>query len=189
MKIKAVKNATAGIHGSTVINHKIRVKLDLTCSEYVVLEYLYERNTVGKKTTVYGEMNDLWKALGMRSDSFAEHVVDLIDLGYIEESNGIIVTEKWIKEFQDPHGGFGEFWKVYGKVGNKENARKMFLKAIKEVTFDHLIIRHAEYVKHLKNTPWKGKMHCSTWLNPSFKRFDDDYAVEEREEETDKFQL
>ncbi|MAH51481.1 hypothetical protein CMI37_37040 [Candidatus Pacearchaeota archaeon] len=190
MKIN-VKKENAGIHGSTVINHHIRAKLDVTAMEYVVLEYVYNRMKEGKKTSIYGEVDDLWKAIGIRPEAFSDYIADLMDLKFIEENNGIAVTDKWINEFADANEDkFEEFWEAYGKVGNKENARKMFLKTIKETTYKHLLIRHADYVKHLSNVTWKGKMHCSTWLNPAFKRYEDDYKAEENEEiKEDKFQL
>ena len=192
MKFTATKNAFAGIHGSTIINHKIRVKLDVTCSEYCILEHIYNLNKQGIKVTAYGEIDTLWESLGMRPTNFAEYVTDLIDLKYIEEANGLVVTEKWYKEFTTAYEErFEEFWNVYGIIGNKEQARKMFLKAVKEDTYDHLIQRHAIYVGHLKTCNWKGKMHCSTWLNPISKRYNDDFQAEEKEEENkeETFQL
>ena len=191
MKLKIGKE-NAGIHGSTVINHHIRVKLDITAMEYVILEYVYSRMKEGKKTSIFGEVDDLWKAIGIRPEEFSDYINDLMDLKFIEPGNGVEVTDKWVKEFADANiEKFEEFWETYGKVGNKETARKMFLKAIKESTYKHLLIRHAEYVKHLKNVEWKGKMHCSTWLNPVYKRYDDDYEAEENSEENkeESFQL
>ena len=191
MKLEVKKSSIAGIHGSTIINHKIRVKLDVTAMEYVILEYVYERMKKGKKTSVFGEVDDLWENIGIRPEEFSDYVTDLMDLNLLEANNGVVVTDLWINEFVSINDEkFEEFWTTYGKVGNKENARKMFFKALKESTYDHLLIRHAEYVKHLKNVTWKGKMHCSTWLNPISKRYEDDYEAEEHEDiKEDKFQL
>lgn len=192
MKIKVTKVAPAGIYGSTVINHRIKHKLQLTGDEYIVLEYIYNMNKEGKKVTAYGDMENLWKAIGMYPPEFGKYAVSLIEKEFIEESYGLIVTSKWINEFVDVNQDkFEEFWEVYGRIGNKEQAKKMFLKVIKEIYYKDLLEKHAKYSKHLENAGWKGKMHCSTWLNPVNKRYEDEYELEEKEEENkeEKFQM
>jgi|TARA_R110002020_G_scaffold113252_5_gene260575 hypothetical protein len=192
MKIKVSRVAEAGIYGSTVINHRIKHKLEITGDEYIVLEYIYNMNKDANKVTAYGDMDNLWKSIGMYPPEFGKFAVNLIDKGFIEESHGLVVTNKWINEFVDVNKDkFEEFWEVYGRIGNKEQARKMFLKAVKEIYYKDLLEKHAKYVKHLENTEWKGKMHCSTWLNPVSKRYNDEYELEEKQEDNreEKFQM
>src|SRR3990167_11407953 len=52
----------AGVHGTTLIDHRIRKKLGLTVNEYVILDFLHSRKGQGFHT------DDLWKRIGEHID-------------------------------------------------------------------------------------------------------------------------
>lgn len=64
----------------------------------------------------------------------------------------------------DLDGRFEEFWGLYGRIGNKQKAKKAWGK-IKGVSYGEIIRGHEGYVRYCANTDWYNKQHCATWLN------------------------
>lgn len=185
MKFKSTKDSYAGIHGFTTINHRIRVKLGLTMGEYVMLDYFY-----GREIRDDYNWQDMWKHIGNDgTDPSNADMTSLRERGFIKGQTGVIlVTDKWKAEFDASFNEeFKEFWNAYGNIGNKETARLVFLKTRKVVDYKHLLKQNQCYDEHLAKNTWKGKMHCSTWLNPDKKRYDDKYGNEKGKE--DKLKL
>lgn len=71
---------------------------------------------------------------------------------------------------------FEDFWDHYGRIGNKQKAKMMFERAIKEVSPEYLDERLNMYLNFIKKTNTFQK-HASTWLNPKYKEFDNEYDI------------
>lgn len=66
------------------------------------------------------------------------------------------------KEYID---GFENFWKIYGRIGDKQKALKAWNKIKKGVAYEEIINGHTRYAEYCSRTEWYNKQHCSTWLN------------------------
>lgn len=72
--------------------------------------------------------------------------------------------EKNIKKEND----FDSLWSLYGKIGNRKQSEKSFLKVIKTVSIEILTKAITDYLKHLesiKKDDFYPIKHMSTWLN------------------------
>lgn len=103
------------------------------------------------------------------------------------KSTSQTLSEEALKQFEI-------LWAKYGHVGNKAAALRFFGALLKiKITLDDLILNEFRYARHLKENPWKPKMHLSTWLNPKDKRFLDEYEEDKPKLEEDyanpKFKL
>jgi len=205
MTFTSTKRSPAGVSGSTIINHKIRVKLDLTCEEYVVADYIYnwQKRNPKEHCPIDNDKEEMFRNIGIRSYEILETLFSLLKKKIVSDIQGFSIysqlddeTRKkaianhselqmtvlpiWTDEFEGKlDKEFDEFWGVYGHVGNKVEANNMFRKARKVATYDHLLVRHQKYVKFLNSEEekWRGKMNCSSWLNPMYKKFDDKYET------------
>lgn len=72
---------------------------------------------------------------------------------------------------------FEEFWSLYGKIGNKQQAEKSF-KKIKGVCHEAIIAGLRKYQSYAKSNPWYSPKHASTWLNS--RGWEDEYPTESK---------
>ena len=84
----------------------------------------------------------------------------------ITESN----KEKYKKEneIEKINNSFEELWALYGKIGNKKQAEKSFLKANKSISIDLIhngIENYLKYLESIKKPNFYPIKHFSTWLN------------------------
>ena len=78
--------------------------------------------------------------------------------------NSSIINLKNIKKEND----FDSLWSLYGKIGNRKQSEKSFLKVIKTVSIEILTKAITDYLKHLesiKKDNFYPIKHMSTWLN------------------------
>ena len=183
MKVVSTPKSAAGILGTSIINHKIRVKLGLTLNEYCVLDFLYSRMIAKKPVlSIAKESDALWKDLGVRPFNIVDNVLCLGEKDLIEENKKgeIIPTQLWIDEFEKGwEKEFTTLWDTYGHIGNESEAKARYKLVRKITTLDHLLKRHQVYQKHLDERDWKQKMQLTVWLNPKKMKWDDDYEVQE----------
>lgn len=179
METETVKSRTwAGVKGSTVVNHKLRLIYNLSYPEYIIMDYIqwYAGKYPGKRQ----DPDLLWKMTGHVLDS------DFIEILHLLSKKGLVKlimgtdssipslaipepTEQWLKNF-DLTADFEGFWSAYGKVGNKEKAKGMYVKARKVVDKDTLDEAVKKYVTNLGDT---FQLHASTYLNPKNKHWED----------------
>lgn len=77
---------------------------------------------------------------------------------------------------------FGEFWSLYGKIGNKKKAKESFLKARKgEISYERIIEGVRKYQHQCRELGREQQYirHASTWLNQD--GWDDEYPVIEQQ--------
>jgi len=172
------------IRGKTIINHKKRIKFDITTSEYCFLEAV---ETIIKKYKKFHAKNnymDMYKINGFTFNEYKQLGRILISKDLIKNNNNLlIISDDWLNYSLISEKDFEELWLLLGKVGNKRNALEMYSRAIKEVTdHKHLIERAKLYLKYLASTE-QFQMHISSWLNPKYMKFDDEYKINQKKGE------
>lgn len=190
MELKSRKHSYAGVKGATVINHRIKIKLDISIVQYVVLDFLFlfkkENNRIFNQVQ---DQDEMYKHMGARPYEAFMTFDERCKIYYAINGDYYQTTSLWDIEFEDAiQREFEKFWELYGKIGNKKNAEKMYLRTRKEVTEVHLQKRLEVYNNHLNTErfSFKDKMHLSSWLNPKLKKFNDVLIVDEKETTTSK---
>ena len=64
-------------------------------------------------------------------------------------------------------------WQIFMKHGNKQQAVMMFKRALKVVSANELKERAVDFIASQEGKEFKHIMHCSTWLNPEFRHWED----------------
>ena len=157
------------VFGKTTIDHKIRVNLNLSCDEYVFMEYMkyWQDNKVERIT-----QGLLWRYTGIKPLE-AEIIINSLKekkLLYRDEKTKVVTTSQdWDDQFNAAND-FKKFWEIAQK-GNRERARKYYLKCIKIISHEEL---SACYKKYVENCDLTGtfRQHTSTWLNPKNKEWE-----------------
>lgn len=141
------------IYGTTTINHLKRTILQLTCDEYVILEFMryceihkkvktwdYLRNKTGFEKT---EFNKLLQTLILKG------FVNEIDLG---ERKVYETSNKWNSSFEVTDEEFEIFWKwdKYYWPGSKSAGKAKYLLVRKKYSADYLLDRRNAYLTYLK---------------------------------------
>lgn len=167
----------AGVKGSTVVNHKLRIYYCLSYPEYVILDYIhgYQEKFPGKPI----EDEKLFRATGYHTGVELTHIVSLLlDKGLIQriatrdDSWSPECTKEWLKNFDTP-ADFEEFWKLWGKVGNKQKSIIMYVRARKVVDKETLHAAAEKFVKSSTERFGEVSMHASSYLNPKNKHWED----------------
>jgi len=193
-KYTSVKKSFAGIRGSTVINHALRIQMAITLQEYVILDFIYNFEKKNKRPFERAKDEELmYREIGTRPLIAMSLINNSSAIDYFEvmpttadNFEQVKITEKWSKLFEDQFlDEFENLWELYGKVGNKNLAKNAFIKTIKEVSIDYLISCLKLYDEHLKSPKYsyKDKMQMSTWLNPINKRFNDELEIKVNKED------
>lgn len=183
------------IKGKSVIDHSIRMKLKLNCSQYVFYAYMIEQ--IVEMGRVFNN-NHCELHLGFNYKEQLVLVDNLMDKGMLFfNSNKNLVPNKdiWYAAFPDLEKEFEKFWTieeknpVTGKIvtktnwpGSKADAQNKFIKIRKEVSFEHLMKQKEDYEAVLDYQRERGfmrqKMGASVFLNISTKKFDSDFIQE-----------
>lgn len=193
--MKEFRSSPPKITGSTTINHEIRVKLGLNCSEYCILDHLSRKEDKGELAdtlSVYihtGFLEDdqerLLKGLMVKA-------MVVIVSGIDGRGQEIKISQKWFDAFPDIDKEFEEFWheKITDKngryanmtawTGTKKKAIEYWHKLRKKYSFEYLMAQRNNYFEYLELEHKRGfarqRMMCQVFLNPSNERFAEDYA-------------
>lgn len=170
------------IVGITTINHAVRVELGLTCSEYVLMNYLYQC----KKNSTPPDITGILRKTGFVLEEQKVLARALERKGFILiTSNPMpIFTSKWESGFSDVEKEFDEeFWKKDGKVVWLTSSKKASLKFYSDLRKTHpknvIIEARNNYLEYLQ---WEKKrgfdraiMMAERWLNPKNEYFMTDW--------------
>jgi hypothetical protein len=178
------------INGNTTINHRIRVKLGLSCDQYVFLWFIKEHNEKNPGERMLNKR--VHSATGFHPDDFKRLYSSLIEPDFISKRGAMLeVVDKYeIKTtsiFNRPFemlGDFDAFWKI-GPVGNRAAAKKHYLKSCKIIDHEELAEHYRKYIAHCEKTGGY-KKHTSSWLNPAFRYWEDILIDEKAEQEKKK---
>jgi hypothetical protein len=169
------------ITGSSTINHAVREKLRINCSQYCYLKYIAEHFDKNIKI----DPMDVYKAIGFTDVQQNEMVRDLIVIGflYIKEPGGIVMmTDKWAGGWPNVQAEFDKFWTKNGKVawmGSKPKALELFQKVIKSKDAKIILEQRDHYFEYLEAVHKTGfnrsAMAAERWLNPKNEYYMEDY--------------
>ncbi|MCC7331605.1 MAG: hypothetical protein IT232_03260 [Flavobacteriales bacterium] len=173
---------TFTIRGKTVISHAKRCKFNLTCDEYALLDAFYDimvNENLSEIDTVY-LYKKVYSQIGLSIEEYKSIGKSLVAKGMLIRTlttGCYIINGKWSGESRQNIGDlFDKLWNLYGKVGNKAKAKIMFQRALKESDYEHLEKRIGLYKEFLK-TSGQIQMHFSSFLNPEFKQYDNDFTI------------
>lgn len=178
------------INGSTTINHEIRVKLGLNCSEYCLLDYV----TSKRKCNVSIDSNSINTNLGFNASEQQALFNGLLKKGFVEVSptGDYLETNKFLDAFPDMEKEFDDnFWyeSVNGKrvvawTGTKKKALEYYEKLRMKYSLDYFIKQRSDYFEMLQLEYKRGfarqRMMAQVFLNPMNERFAEDYAESAR---------
>lgn len=179
-----VKHNGRFVFGKTIMDHKIRIKLGLTCIEYVLLDFIKTWQDKGDKRIRY---NELWIFTGIAPEHIPELWKNLLakNMVYYDEETKLVTTASAFDECFNKDNDFQDFWEHYGRildannnyelignVGNRPMALKNYRKAIKNISPEELKAKMRLYIEHCYKEK-KYIQHASTWLNPMNRKWED----------------
>ena len=180
MKKMAVKKSyEEKIYGKTIIDHKIRTKLNLDINEYVLLDVI---EILEIKKVIFTS-DDIYRMTGIQSNDVLYYVKRLKNLEFITKRNNLpLVTDKWKKAFEISDNEFDTFWFKDGKpawTGSKKDAKKKYALARKNNSTEYLLQQRDYYftfLAHPENN-FRQKMGCSVFLNLDKERFKEPWEI------------
>ena len=160
------------IIGITTINHEARVSLGLTCSEYVLMNYIYQCHK--NKTPI--EVTATYRKTGFNLEEQKVLARALERKGFmlITADPTPILTSKWQSGFANVEEEFEEFWKKDGKsvwlTSSKKASLKFYTELRKSTPKEVIIDSRNNYLEYLS---WEHKrgfdrqiMMAERFLNP-----------------------
>ncbi len=194
-KFKDFVSKPLDITGFSTINHNIRLKTGLTCSEYVLLDYIY---TIQKKGKI-PEMSECYRKTGFNDKEQKLLVQALIKKNMVliptsENQVAFDITEKWTIHFHNINAEFENlFWTMYDEEkkrnvvawpGSKPQANKNYIIVRQNHSLEFLLEQRKQYFEYLKACHETGfyrqKMMCSVFLGPQ-ERFLEDWKFQSEE--------
>lgn len=169
--MKATNKLYAGVHGRSIIDHRIRCKLGLTVEEYIIIDFMTAIHSADLIASV-----ECWKKIGITAD---ELETKLKELNFKNPD----AFQKWREEFAvDAY--FEDFWNnIFKKHGNKADAKKCYSESVKLVDREYLHERARIYIATKTDFPNYTKA-AEVWLNPKKKHWEtltpEEIAAEER---------
>lgn len=150
----------AGVHGRTIIDHRIRCKLGLTVEEYIVLDFIYCQLKPGEEAA-----EESWKRIGMKVEDVNSILKEL-------NAKSIGAVTAWNQEFA-VDDDFEYFWNtIFKKHGNRADAKAKYEASRKIVDKDILHARAQKYVDTRQDFPNYTKA-AEVWLNPKKRHWED----------------
>jgi len=167
---------TEPITGESTIIHSTRVKLKLTCDEYILAD-LFRRAEIAKKS-LNPEL--IFKKIGYNIDETTLIIQSLYDKSMLIP-NIDIYKSKVTKLFDNAFGSleqeFEEFWHVNGKSfwpGGKTETFKAYKKARIRYKFEFIMKVREAYISMLASQPYRQRMIATRFLNSEL---DNDFTI------------
>lgn len=177
---KTFRVAPTNIHGTSMINNKIRTRLSLTMEEYAMADFICEKCQKPNKDFSF---NRIRRYLGIWDEQARSIIRNLHAKAIIKKKEGnIIVSDIWSNAHHI--GGdilFEEFWEKHNEKqwpGGKGQAKGLFKKLLERgISFEHLISCKRDYfdfMEHEKNN-YRQLMGAAVFLNPTNERFNENW--------------
>lgn len=162
------------IKGSSTINHNVRVKLGLNCSEYCFMEYIYRMVKKSKPISIA----QTYEETGFTEAEQIAMGDALVIKGFLllEITNPPTITTKFESAFTDIASEFeNKFWTKDGRTawpGSKVKSLELYRKARLKYPAETLISQRDEYFRYLNcekeyNGFNRAKMAAERWLLPA----------------------
>lgn len=158
--------------GTSLIDHKIRHALSLSCEEYVMADLICRYNKSHKLGTL--NYNRYVIDIGFNNEEVVMVGKKLIEKGILAKgAKRIETTDIWNVYF-NTDSQFEQLWKIH-PIGIKQKARIAFLRSIQEVPYETLLEKLQEYVKSKEGNDFV--MHLFTFLDIKNKCWENDFEV------------
>lgn len=170
------------VRGISVIDHRIRTKIEITVGEYCILELYWRRMLQNKQTT----WDDIYTHTGIIRDQAGPMIKRLLDKELLKPvlmdgSKRYVPSEKFLDLTEKlEEADFETFWRMSNGrkwPGSKKDARKKFAIAAKEYGAQHLIKCKRDYFEYLSlpENDYRNTMQASVFLNISTERFNENW--------------
>lgn len=197
--------------GKSIISHFYRIKLGLTMTEYVFVDFLgwWKINKPHQPIT----QHDLMIYTGIRPTMLPRIIArcklkEVVTKAPLVDKKGnailrkdkspatiLVPTEKWNKCFAKLDD-FENFWKLRTNdkkplhLGNRVSAQRMYKRLLDYLTAEEIQKYFLAYVAWCRATNTFQK-HSSTWLNPMYEYWKDDLTIankptEKKEDDNDQ---
>ena len=178
--IKNYKTKPMKVIGSTLINHNLRVKMQLGCTEYVIMTAILDLIRRGKPVTDV----TMYQSVGIHPEGAVMMMKSLIEKGYLfpkaAENAMPSITPKWKSFFEPVEDDFDEFWSKDGKVcwaGSKPKAKDLYVRLRNNHEKEFLISKRDAYFEFLEVTATGGfirpKMMATVFLGAQERYMED----------------
>jgi hypothetical protein len=194
-KITDFRSSAPKITGSTTINHEIRVKLGLNCSEYCMMDHLSRKEDKGE----FADTLSVFISTGFAEVAQTALLKELMKKAMVAVVSGvdgkgqeIKISQKWLDAFPDIDREFEFFWVEIipdakgvphqrpAWTGTKKKALEYWHKLRKKYSLEYMMAQRASYFEYLELEHKRGfqrqRMMCQVFLNPSNERYAEDYA-------------
>ena len=182
MKIKST-NESGYIRGSTVIDHRKRVKLGLTLQQYVFLDIIEQLILKHGKFNALSMQDDFYRLSGIDPIGFKSIGKVMMEKNFIVkvDKNIYVPFKAWGLSLGDYKKEFEVLWELYGKVGNRKTGEQMYIKARKaKFEYNFLLERVKVYLKFLKESG-QLQLHASSFFNPTNEQFNNEFKAVKQE--------
>jgi hypothetical protein len=163
------------IKGQSIIDHAKRISIGLTMEEYAVAD-LFERAKINFKKV---DNEVAFIKLGLTPEEFQKIKDMLHQKQMIETPTSHKLTNKWYQFEQQFEKDFEGFWFKDNRCawsGSKTQAQKLYVNLRKSVDKDYLIKCRDDYFAYLAVNPWRHKMMATVFLNPTTKRYEENWS-------------
>ena len=179
-KLKDYRSERPNVYGSTTINHKARLDLEMNCSEYVFMSWLYNRVTKNETP----EILDCFQRTGFVEKEQKFLLQKMVEKGFVLPNETDIpgITDKWQSAFADIEHEFeAYFWTKNGKTcwpGSRKNALRLYIGVRKKLSRVYMMKQRNTYFKLLEVEHERGfnrsKMGATVFLGPQ-ERYDENW--------------
>ena len=173
-------------HGSSVINHKVRMKLKLTMEEYCLLDLIHRLNLRGKDLNY----DRIERYIGTDMETGKNTMLALHKKGLIyrlKDNSQIQINTIWSKIHNTViEDDFETFWrKENGRswTGSKKEAMMKYKQARESYTSDFILEKKRSYFLFLSQPEmsYRQVMNAARFLNPKFEHFNEPWEEYLRE--------
>ena len=176
-------NLHIGVTGVTVIDHRTRRKLGLSCDEYVMMQFIDQN--ADKKNNYKIDKELIWKFTGF---TFEEAVLLIQKLSFKSlislTGNSYQITNYWRSLNPKEDDVFEEIWIIMKKKGNKIKSLKSWKACIKLDPATDILQKTKDYVVHHNKlgTPLQYRMKVENWLDAGTKPYNDIIHEDEQQQ-------
>lgn len=177
----------ARVHGSSVIDHRVRLELSITTDQYCLLDMIHRIQATDKLLSY----DRVYRWVGLGKTEYVEALRVLYKENLIVKEKTLDKDGKSIIKYKislryqkiknskmdDDFGWFWEKSKTNMWKGSKQNAKQLFKKAVAKFGIEYILKQKVLYFEYL-DLPENDYLHCmhaTTFLSMSDMRFAEPY--------------
>jgi len=160
-------NKYIGVTGTSVINHRSRMKLGLSCDQYVMMQFIDQN--ADKKDHYQIKEEPIWRDTGFTFEEAVILIQKLCFKKYITLlGSEYQITKLWRVMNPKQDDIFENIWVLLKRKGNKKKALDNYKKALENISATELLDKAKKYAQHHQEeeTPFRFLHNVENWLNP-----------------------